>query len=44
MWYIYRKMTAVRKRVLIGMRDDLATKGVHVSPMPQGQLSGHDEV
>jgi hypothetical protein len=28
LYYIYRKMIAVRKKVLIGMRTDLAGKGV----------------
>lgn len=43
MWYIYRKMTGVRKKVLIGMRDDLIRKGIQTTQMPQGELSGHDE-
>jgi hypothetical protein len=41
--YIYRKMLAVRKKVLIRMRDDLVAHSVKVSDMPQGQLSGRDE-
>jgi hypothetical protein len=40
MWFIYRRMIGVRKKVLIGMRDDLTSKGIQ---MPQGELSGHDE-
>jgi len=36
-------MLAVRKKVLIGMRQDLTSKGVKVSEMPTAQLSGHDE-
>jgi hypothetical protein len=42
-FYIYRKMLAVRKKVLIGMRRDLTNKGVNVSEMPKGELSGRDE-
>jgi len=43
MWFIYRRMIGVRKKVLIGMRDDLTRKGIQTTQMPQGELSGHDE-
>ena len=43
MWFIYRRMISVRKKVLIGMRDDLTRKGIQTTQMPQGELSGHDE-
>lgn len=38
MWYIYRQMARVRKRVLIGMRTDLRGRGVDVGG--DGQLGG----
>jgi hypothetical protein len=45
MWYIYRKMTAVRKKVLIGMREDLVAHGdIYVSQVPKQDLThGRDE-
>ena len=31
LWYIYKRMLAVRKKVILGMRDDLRSKHVAVS-------------
>lgn len=38
MWYIYRQMTRVRKRVLIGMRADLRERGMDVGGEGEGVL------
>lgn len=46
LWYIYRKMVGVRKKVLIQMRSDLAGKGVtgvHDIPGDGNGSSGSEE-
>ena len=35
-WFIYKKMMAVRKKVIIGMRNDLRAKNVPTSAPPSG--------
>jgi len=34
LWFIYRRMLGVRKKVILGMRDDLRSKNVQVSDGP----------
>jgi hypothetical protein len=41
MRFIYKRMTAVRKKVLLAMRDDLRSKGVTV-PSANGSSGSED--
>lgn len=41
MRFIYKRMTAVRKKVLLAMRDDLQSKGVTV-PSANGSSGSED--
>ena len=34
LWLIYHRMVAVRKKVIIGMRDDLQSKNIATSAVP----------
>ncbi|ORY25935.1 hypothetical protein BCR39DRAFT_542633 [Naematelia encephala] len=44
LWFIYRRMTAVRKQVLLEMREDLRGKGVATSdPLVDGAVLQEDE-
>lgn len=46
LWFIYKRMLGVRKKVIIGMRDDLDRKGVHpqVSPTEEQLNSAPNDV